>query len=60
MEADIVKEVTVDMADKDRGPVVVNVEQGGHAVVNIDVKNYSYPAWLDEEVRKRFVWEDEK
>jgi len=58
-EADIARDVTVDLADKDQGPVVVNVENGGHAVVNVNVKNFTYPEWLDNEVKKRFAWKDE-
>lgn len=44
-------------SNKERGPVVVNAESGSNVVVNVDVKNFSYPEWLDEEVRKHFKWE---
>lgn len=54
---EIKEDVEIDMADDKRGPVVVNAAGGSHVTVNVNVRNYQYPEWLEEEVQKRFKFE---
>jgi hypothetical protein len=55
MNADIVKDIELDLSKKSP-PVVVNAENGSNVTVNVNVKHYGYPEWLDDEVRKHFQW----
>lgn len=56
--AEINEEINVDLADNNRKPVVVNAAGGSHVTVNVNVRNYQYPEWLDEMVQEHVKWEE--
>lgn len=37
------------MEDHESKPVVINAESGSTVTVNINVNNYGYPEWFDQE-----------
>jgi hypothetical protein len=55
---EIHEEIEIDMADQNRKPVVVNAAGGSHVTVNVSVKNYTYPDWLDAMVQEHVKWEE--
>ena len=57
MSGEIREDVSVDLADEHRRPVIVNVAEGGTATVNVSVRNYQYPEWLDQLVQEHIKWE---
>lgn len=54
---EIHEDVDIDLGDSNKKPVVVNAAGGSHVTVNVNVRNYQYPEWLEEEVQKRFKWD---
>jgi hypothetical protein len=55
--AEINEEVEIDLADSERKPVVVNAAGGSHVTVNVSVRNFAYPEWLDNLVQEHIKWE---
>ena len=55
------EEQVVNTESSDGRPINITAEDGATMTVNINstVNAYTYPAWLDEEVRRRFTWNDE-
>jgi len=55
---EIKEEIEIDLADQNRRPVVVNAANGSHVVVNVSVRNFAYPEWLDQMVQSHIKWEE--
>ena len=36
-------------------PIIINAESGSQVEINIDVKHYGYPEWLDATVRDKIL-----
>jgi hypothetical protein len=55
---EINENVEIDLADSERKPVTVNCAGGSHVTVNVSVRNFSYPEWLDKMVHDHIKLED--
>ena len=51
-------DVDVDLDDKEKKQIVINAAGGSHVTVNINVRNYEYPEWLENIVQEKISWEE--